>query len=397
MTVQRYEHSGIAGRVTLSSDIGASDLALDVSDGTGYPSGSTGHFFIVIDKGNSAEEKVECTSRSGNHFVVTAGGRGADGTTAAIHLAGVYVQHCVTALEHDNDSAHISDSSRDDHPQYLNTARHDITARHAFGAALGTPSAAADVGTAAAAGTSAVAARSDHVHKLGTSSVIAASIASDAVTTTKILDANVTTAKVADANITTAKLLDANVTTAKIADANITQAKLDATVAKEITQIVATVAAYVGTPSEGAKAYETTNHRDMIYGRDSGWVCVTPQAATVPTAQSTTSTTYTDLATAGPAVTVLTGTRALVTLSSFLYNSGAAADVYMSFAVSGATTLAAADTNSISQATGAGQTTSRTFMVTGLTPGNNTFTSKYRVGSGTGQYANRDITVVGLP
>jgi hypothetical protein len=37
-------------------------------------------------------------------------------------------------------------------------------------------------------------------------SIVAADIASDAVTTAKILDANVTTAKIADANVTTAKL-----------------------------------------------------------------------------------------------------------------------------------------------------------------------------------------------
>src|SRR6056300_361324 len=47
--------------------------------------------------------------------------------------------------------------------------------------------------------------------------IAAAGIASNAVTTAKILDANVTTAKILDANVTTAKILDANVTTAKIA------------------------------------------------------------------------------------------------------------------------------------------------------------------------------------
>jgi len=47
--------------------------------------------------------------------------------------------------------------------------------------------------------------------------IAAGGIASNAVTTAKILDANVTTAKIADNNVTTAKILDANVTTAKIA------------------------------------------------------------------------------------------------------------------------------------------------------------------------------------
>jgi microcystin-dependent protein len=57
-------------------------------------------------------------------------------------------------------------------------------------------------------------------------SIVAADIASNAVTTAKILDANVTTAKITNANVTTEKIANASVTTAKIADANVTLAKL---------------------------------------------------------------------------------------------------------------------------------------------------------------------------
>ncbi len=59
----------------------------------------------------------------------------------------------------------------------------------------------------------------------------AATIATDAVTTTKILNANVTAGKLASDAVTTVKILDSNVTTAKIADANVTTVKiLDANV-----------------------------------------------------------------------------------------------------------------------------------------------------------------------
>jgi hypothetical protein len=58
-------------------------------------------------------------------------------------------------------------------------------------------------------------------------SIVAADIASDAVTTVKILDANVTTAKIADSAVTTAKVNDSAVTTAKINNAAVTAAKLD--------------------------------------------------------------------------------------------------------------------------------------------------------------------------
>lgn len=45
---------------------------------------------------------------------------------------------------------------------------------------------------------------------------VAAVLASNVVTTAKILDANVTTAKIADANVTTAKVADTNITNAKL-------------------------------------------------------------------------------------------------------------------------------------------------------------------------------------
>lgn len=127
-------------------------------------------------------------------------------------------------------------------------------------------------------------------------------------------------------------------------------------------------------------------------------------SAVVSTAQTTTTTSYTDLSTSGPAVTVTTGTRALVifgcgitkTIAS-LGNSG-----YMSFAVSGATTSAASDTNScwISYPLSTANfqfRIQRAMLVTGLTAGSNTFTAKYRVDGSTFEFRNRDIAVIPLP
>jgi hypothetical protein len=62
--------------------------------------------------------------------------------------------------------------------------------------------------------------------KILDANVTAAKLASDAVTTVKILDANVTAAKIASDAVTTVKILDSNVTTAKIADDAVTAAKL---------------------------------------------------------------------------------------------------------------------------------------------------------------------------
>jgi hypothetical protein len=54
-----------------------------------------------------------------------------------------------------------------------------------------------------------------------TGTIIAAMLASDSVTTAKILDANVTNSKLATDSVTTAKILDANVTNAKLANSTI--------------------------------------------------------------------------------------------------------------------------------------------------------------------------------
>ena len=72
--------------------------------------------------------------------------------------------------------------------------------------------------------------------KILNANVTAAKLASDSVETAKIVDANVTNAKLATDSVTTAKITDANVTaaklaadsveTAKIKDANVTEAKL---------------------------------------------------------------------------------------------------------------------------------------------------------------------------
>lgn len=119
-----------------------------------------------------------------------------------------------------------------------------------------------------------------------------------------------------------------------------------------------------------------------------------PTAATVATSQTETNTSYDDLATVGPAVTVTTGTRALVMFSAVCSNSAAFATL-MSFAVSGATTSAATDARGTVQgADGKSVTVGRSYLMTGLTAGSNTFTLKYRVGGGTGTYENRHIIVI---
>ena len=68
----------------------------------------------------------------------------------------------------------------------------------------------------------------------------------------------------------------------------------------------------------------------------------------------------------------------------------------MGFAVSGATTVAAADTQSlnlISATANASAQVTATYLVTGLTAGSNTFTAKYKAGSNTCTFVNRSMIV----
>ena len=119
--------------------------------------------------------------------------------------------------------------------------------------------------------------------------------------------------------------------------------------------------------------------------------------ATVSANESTNSTGYTNLTTVGPAVTVTTGTAALV-IVSFLSSEFSYSGQNMSFAISGATTLAANDANaaSLTVNSAADMNYSKASYVT-LTAGSNTFTAKYRCpGNSTRGFANRQIFVINL-
>lgn len=120
--------------------------------------------------------------------------------------------------------------------------------------------------------------------------------------------------------------------------------------------------------------------------------------ATVATSETSASTTYTNLATAGPAVTLTSaGAIALVLFESVMYNSTSVSNgTAMSVAVSGATTIAAADADSIKATLGSSGFADRHggFAVFTITPGSNTYTAKYRASAGTSNWADRKLWVL---
>lgn len=118
---------------------------------------------------------------------------------------------------------------------------------------------------------------------------------------------------------------------------------------------------------------------------------------TVVTSETTTSTSYTDLATVGPTVTVTTGPLALVLWGAQMTNNTANASSRTSVEVSGASTSAADDVRGLAfdpvSAGGVFQASHAVFY-DDLTPGSNTFTLKYRVGAGTGTFSRRRLIVL---
>jgi hypothetical protein len=135
-------------------------------------------------------------------------------------------------------------------------------------------------------------------------------------------------------------------------------------------------------------AYFTVSNTNEITER-------VPAQASALVSETTTSTSFTDLTTPGPEVTVDTGPNALVIVHGSMENSGAGSS-RMAYDVSGASSIAAADNRGIGVfgVAGAGIVASGAAFHTNLTPGSNTFTAKYRVSSGTGTFTSRRIIVM---
>lgn len=161
-----------------------------------------------------------------------------------------------------------------------------------------------------------------------------------------------------------------------------------------------------GTPTAGSMYFDVTNNLLYVGNATPVWVCITPKTAKVTASESTSSTSYTDLATSGPSVSVQTNTSALITLSVMSANNTGTQFNVAAVAVSGATTLAAADANGVfMQPAGANYWVwgTSTFVISGLTAGVNTFKVQYRVAGNTGTFGHttaspsRMITAVAIP
>lgn len=204
--------SGVATETALVAGISAVDTSLSITLGTGASYPSSGSFYIVVDLGLSTEEKILCSAQAANTLTVATGGRGADGTPATAHVVGASVKHVIAAVD-------LSEANR-----AVNRTIGQITAvgELLVGDALNS------LNNLAPGANNTVLVADSTVTGVGLkyTTLGPSSLATDSVTTVKILDANVTTGKLADSSVTTLKLADNNVTTAKILNDNVTTAKI---------------------------------------------------------------------------------------------------------------------------------------------------------------------------
>lgn len=124
-------------------------------------------------------------------------------------------------------------------------------------------------------------------------------------------------------------------------------------------------------------------------------------AARIDASETTASTSFTDLATVGPSVTVETGTKALIVISAEILNDNANAQSVMSWTMSGASNrLPGASAVELTALISDGVPVNSPWgcamadLHVGLTPGITTFTATYRAGgAGTARFQNRFICV----
>lgn len=116
-------------------------------------------------------------------------------------------------------------------------------------------------------------------------------------------------------------------------------------------------------------------------------------------AESTTSLTYTNLASPGPSVTVTTGARALYSITSRQQSDTDNGGVFASLDITGASSIPGDDQTAILVDGLAANNSLRMSVVnlqTDLSFGSNTFTMQYRVSGGEGTYQNRHLVVLPL-
>ena len=175
--------------------------------------------------------------------------------------------------------------------------------------------------------------------------------------------------------------------------------------------------AAITSPFEGQRAYITGSTVASATGANaaiptgiqtiyngSNWVCVTPMggwSGTTGTTNSVWTTTVTTLSGDATAIsaTLSTGTTVRLAMSANFLLPAAGVNVFVTYSVSGATTVSAGSTSSMVTTTAGSNyyhQIARELIITGLTAGTNTFTLNYAVASNTVTFINRSLVAQGI-
>jgi hypothetical protein len=125
----RREYRGAAAPSVLTTALVASsaNLIINCYNLTNWPTGASGRpFYVVIDRGLANEEKILCSSRSGNTIsVYNSGGlngRAADETSISAHSINAVIEHVFVAVDADEANQHVNTGDI-----HLNASRYGIT------------------------------------------------------------------------------------------------------------------------------------------------------------------------------------------------------------------------------------------------------------------------------
>ena len=288
----RRSYAGAADGCTLTSAISAGDTSATLTGTvTNWPSTGTGPFYMVIDPGLAAEEKVLVSARSSGS--ITTMSRGQDGTTAAAHAVGAVAYPVGAAVDFDE----------------ANSALSKMTTKGDLLVTTGSVYARLPVGT----DTYSLLADSTAANGVAWGQIAAGGIATGAVTSAKILDDTIVNADINSA----AAIVDTKLATISTAS-KVSNSATTATSANTASAIVARDASGNFTAGTVTAALTGTASGNLVSGGALG----TPSSGTLtnctfPTVTNATNATYLTGLFKGSDVVTLTGTAGF-----FYHNMG---------------------------------------------------------------------------
>lgn len=206
----RRDFAGGAAVTTLAGTINSSALSISITDATGWPSGTNGEFFVVINKGQSTEEKVLVESRTSTTLTVPSSGRGVDGTSAAAHDSGESIELCMTARDLDEANKAVAEL-------ILPASGAGLLPITDGANSFDLVDVSGDAKILVGNGTTATSVSVSGDATLSNTGAL--TIEAGAVETGMMASSSIVTSKISDLNVTTGKLADAAVTSAKLASA----------------------------------------------------------------------------------------------------------------------------------------------------------------------------------